>query len=204
MTLGAPSGAVGLGGMAAVGFRIPYFALSGNVGFQINTSRSPTANLLPDDVRDLGDIPAPTPQPAKRPPEPVPSPAPYPAGSLPAVLSEFVEPDFARLYDEARVDFILDYLRREAAEVVGDEVVEVGQHAGRFVRAVARTAQGRGVAAIVVPDGERSTRDLENELDALKAELGETQRMLRQLLQAQQAGLPAAEPEGAPGAGGSS
>ena len=94
------------------------------------------------------------------------------AGRGERVLEQFIEPDLARLYDEARVDFIVDDLRRGAAEVIGEEIVEVGQHAGRFVRAVARTASGRGVAAIVVPDGERSTRDLENELDALTAVFG--------------------------------
>lgn len=94
------------------------------------------------------------------------------AGRGERVLTKFIEPDFPRLFDEARVDFIVDHLRREAAELLGDEVVEVGRHAGRFVRAVARTARGRGVAAIVVPEDDRSTRDLENELDGLEPVFG--------------------------------
>ena len=94
------------------------------------------------------------------------------AGRGARVLEEFVQPDFDRLFDEARVDFVLSHLRRHAAEELGDEVVETGRHPGRFVRAVARTANGTGVAAIVLPDGERSTAGLEAELAALKRPLG--------------------------------
>jgi len=88
------------------------------------------------------------------------------------VLAEFVEPDLPRLYDEARVEFVLDHLRREAAEAVGDEILEVGRFPGLFVRAVGRTAGGGAVAAIVVPDGNTSTRSLEEELEELRAALG--------------------------------
>ncbi|MBI5362616.1 MAG: ATP-binding protein [Planctomycetes bacterium] len=94
------------------------------------------------------------------------------AGRGARVLEEFVQPDFERLFDEARVDFVLSHLQREAAEELGEEIVEVGRHPGRFVRAVARTANGTGVAAIVLPDGERSTAGLEAELAALKKPLG--------------------------------
>jgi hypothetical protein len=68
------------------------------------------------------------------------------------VLEQFVEPDLERLYDEARVEFVLAHLNKAAADVVGEEIVETGRFDGEFVRAVARTSEGRGVAAIVVPD----------------------------------------------------
>ena len=94
------------------------------------------------------------------------------AGRGERVLETSIEPDLPRLYDEARTDFVLEHLRGEAAEVLGEEVVEVGRFAGRFVRAVGRTASGGGVAAIVVPDGERSTGALEQELDELAQAFG--------------------------------
>ncbi|MEZ6016764.1 MAG: ATP-binding protein [Planctomycetota bacterium] len=94
------------------------------------------------------------------------------AGRGGRVLEEFVEPDLERLYDDARVDFILDHLRTEAAELVGDELIEIGRHDGQWVRAVARTSGGRTVAAVVVPDGVRGTGALEAELDALQRAFG--------------------------------
>lgn len=94
------------------------------------------------------------------------------AGRGARVLEQFVEPELPRLYDEARVDFVLDHLRREAAEVCGDEVVEVGRFDGRFVRAVGRTASGGAVAAVIVPDGSRSTAALEKEEEQLRALFG--------------------------------
>jgi len=94
------------------------------------------------------------------------------AGRGARVLEEFVEPDLAHLFDEARVDFVLDHLRREAAELCGDEIVEVGRFDGRFVRAVGRTAGGSAVAAIVVPDRPRSTAALEEEEEQLRALFG--------------------------------
>lgn len=94
------------------------------------------------------------------------------AGRGARVLEEFVQRDFERLFDEARLDLVLAHLREHAAEALGEEVVEHGRHAGRFVRAVGRTASGAGVAAIVLPDGERSTATLEKELLELKRVLG--------------------------------
>ena len=94
------------------------------------------------------------------------------AGRGARVLEQFIEPDLDRLYDEARVDFVLAHLRSQAAELIDDEIVEVGRFAGKFVRAVARTANGHGVAAIVVPDGVKSTAALERELDELKPVFG--------------------------------
>lgn len=92
------------------------------------------------------------------------------AGRGERVLDEFIEPDLLNLYDEARTDFVLDHLRREAAELAEDELVEVGRFPGKFVRAVGRTSEGGTVAAIVVPPDSRkrsSMKPLEEELDGL-------------------------------------
>ena len=97
------------------------------------------------------------------------------AGRGARIFEQFIEPDFARLVDDARVDFILDHLRREASEAVGDEILEVGRFPGRFVRAIGRTAAGGAVAAIVVPEGpgeHGGTRALERELERLRGALG--------------------------------
>jgi len=90
------------------------------------------------------------------------------AGRGEMVYRDKVEPDLERLFDEARQDFVLSHLRREAAEIIGQEIVEVGRFEGQFVRAVGRTAQEQTVAAIVVPDGVRGTGPLEEELLQLK------------------------------------
>jgi AAA+ ATPase superfamily predicted ATPase len=100
------------------------------------------------------------------------------AGRGGRVLEEFIEPDLDRLYDEARLEFILSHMRGHAAEVIGEELVEVGRFAGLFVRAVARTASGSGVAAIVVPDSKQSTAPLEDELAELRAVFGPTMKKL--------------------------
>jgi AAA+ ATPase superfamily predicted ATPase len=94
------------------------------------------------------------------------------AGRGQRVLEQFVEPDLPRLFDEARVDFVLDHLRRRAAELVGDELPEVARHSGQLVRAVARTSRGDYVAAIVLPEGPLSAATLERELEELRASLG--------------------------------
>jgi AAA+ ATPase superfamily predicted ATPase len=100
------------------------------------------------------------------------------AGRGGRVLEEFIEPDLDRLYDEARLEFILSHMRGHAAEVIGEELVEVGRFAGLFVRAVARTASGSGVAAIVVPDSKQSTAPLEDELAELRAVFGPNMKKL--------------------------
>lgn len=94
------------------------------------------------------------------------------AGRGGRVLEEFVQPDLPRLYDDARVDFILDHLHREAAELVGDELVEIGRHDGAWVRTVARTARGRTVAGIVIPEGEAARRGPDAELHELERAFG--------------------------------
>ncbi len=70
------------------------------------------------------------------------------AGRGAHVLEEFIQPDFERLRREARIDFVLEYLGREAAELVGEEIEEVGRFPGASLCAVGRTVQGRGVAAL--------------------------------------------------------
>ncbi|MFM7281772.1 MAG: AAA family ATPase [Planctomycetia bacterium] len=94
------------------------------------------------------------------------------AGRGPRVLEESVIPDLPRLFDEARVDFILAHLASEAGSVVGDELVEIGRFQGLFVRAVARTRRGGAVAAIVVPKDQPSTAALENELAEIRTAMG--------------------------------
>jgi len=94
------------------------------------------------------------------------------AGRGGRVYEEFIEPDFRRLREEALVDFVLAHLKSEAAEVIDAEVLEVGRHAGLFVRAVARTQDGRGVAAIVEPAGDQPKAALHDELAELGAALG--------------------------------
>ncbi len=94
------------------------------------------------------------------------------AGRGSRVLEEAVEPDLNRLLDEARVDFVVDHLRREAAELVGEELPEVGRHGGRFVRAVARGSAGTPVAAIVPPPGRPAPAVLERELEELQGIFG--------------------------------
>lgn len=94
------------------------------------------------------------------------------AGRGGRVLEEFVEPDLPRLYDDARVDFVLEHMHTTAAELIGDELVEIGRHDGQWVRVVARSAGGRTVAGVVVPDGAQGTGALERELGALERAFG--------------------------------
>ena len=95
------------------------------------------------------------------------------AGRGARVLEEMVEPDLPRLFDDARLAFVLDHLRREAAELVGDEVVEAGRYPGEVVRALARTAGGGTVAGIVVPDPPAGSEGLEGELAEVERVFGE-------------------------------
>lgn len=95
------------------------------------------------------------------------------AGRGGRVLEEFIQPDFDRLRDDARTDFVVAHLRAHAAELVGDEIVEVGRHAGTFVRAVARTARREGVVAIVLPEDAPDLDALRDELRPFRESLGE-------------------------------
>jgi len=94
------------------------------------------------------------------------------AGRGERVLAESIEPDLPRLFDEGRVEFVLDHLRREAAELVGEELPEVGRHGGRHVRAIARGSSGTPVAGIVLGEGKPSLAALEAELEALERAFG--------------------------------
>jgi hypothetical protein len=88
------------------------------------------------------------------------------------VLEESVQPDFERLFDEARVEFVLDHLRREAASIVEEEIVEYGRYDGVYVRAVGRTLEGTTVAGLVVPEGAPNEAELARELEALSEAFG--------------------------------
>lgn len=94
------------------------------------------------------------------------------AGRGARVLEEFIEPDLPNLLDEARTEFIVDHLRKHAAELIDDEIPDVGRYPGVFVRAVGRTSRGATVAAIVVPDQRTPTTSLERELTELRASFG--------------------------------
>ncbi len=91
------------------------------------------------------------------------------AGRGNRVYEQHVLPDLPRLFDEARREFILAHLAREAADLIEDEVVEVGRHPGVFIRAIGRTSSGGCVAAIVVPDPVPDLSVLEEELHELRA-----------------------------------
>ena len=94
------------------------------------------------------------------------------AGRGGRVLEEFVEPDFPRLLEEVLVDFVLDHLRSRAAELVDGEIVQTSRFGGSFVRAVAKTAEGRGVAAVVEPAEGAAAVALEEEIAEVAAALG--------------------------------
>ncbi|MEZ6003702.1 MAG: ATP-binding protein [Planctomycetota bacterium] len=96
------------------------------------------------------------------------------AGRGEVVYRDQVEPDLERLFDEARLEFILAHLRREAAESIGEEIVEIGRYGGRFVRAVGRTPSGGAVAAIVVPEERLPLATLEEEMLELRRFFGKT------------------------------
>ena len=94
------------------------------------------------------------------------------AGRGSRVLEESILPDLPRLYDDARVDFVLEHLHREAAELVGEELPEVGRHGGTYVRAVARGAEGTPVAALVVPEAKPDLGLLAREVAELETLFG--------------------------------
>ena len=83
------------------------------------------------------------------------------------VWTDSVKPDLARLYDEARVDFVLHHLRTRAADELEVELAEVGHHPGRYVRACGRAVDGSGVAAIVLPPKFKDEQGLAEELAQL-------------------------------------
>ncbi len=90
------------------------------------------------------------------------------AGRGARVWERFVAPDLVRLVDDAKGDFVLHHLEREGPDMVQDELVEVGRHNGAHVRALARTAGGAWIAAVLPPpEGARGDR-LEAELEALR------------------------------------
>jgi hypothetical protein len=90
------------------------------------------------------------------------------AGRGARVLEEFIRPDFPRLLEEARGEQLLERLRHDAAELVGEELADIGRHAGRTVRALARTVSGRGVAVLAAEaDGATVDEELKELIPAL-------------------------------------
>jgi uncharacterized protein len=94
------------------------------------------------------------------------------AGRGARVLEEFVEPDLERLFDEARLEFVVEHLQREASELCEDEIIECGRFGGKWVRAVGRTAGGETVAAIVTGERRPVLGELESEIDELRKAFG--------------------------------
>lgn len=70
------------------------------------------------------------------------------AGRGVKVLEEFIRPDLARLREEGRGELLLERVRAEAADLVGEELADLGRHPGPAIRALARTVSGRGIAVI--------------------------------------------------------
>lgn len=98
------------------------------------------------------------------------------AGRGARVYEQFVEPDLDRLYADAWTDFVLEDLARNAAELVGEEVVETGRAPAlangricRAVRALGRTVDGRGVLASFTPERGEMPPTLAEETEALRA-----------------------------------
>jgi AAA+ ATPase superfamily predicted ATPase len=98
------------------------------------------------------------------------------AGRGAQVLETFIRPDFGRLVDAARTDFILEHLRTKAADLVDEEIVEVGRFCGSAIKALARTVSGACVAAL---HGETGLNTLEQELGQVQASFKSEIRMLR-------------------------
>ncbi len=98
------------------------------------------------------------------------------AGRGERVFDEFIAPDLPRIFDEAQVEFALAHLRREAAETIGEEIVEAGRFHGQFVRVVGRTSTGQTVAGIILPEGgnapDAADGELQKELDELQVVFG--------------------------------
>ena len=100
------------------------------------------------------------------------------AGRGNQVLEEFIRPDLERMIDDARTDFILEHLRTEAAELIDEEIVEVGRFSGKTIKALGRTKSGAGVAAI---HNEQGMKTFEDELDRIQAAFGGEIHLLRYL-----------------------
>jgi len=98
------------------------------------------------------------------------------AGRGAQVLEEYIRPDLERMIDDARTDFMLEHMRTQAAELIGEEIVEVGRFSGSTIKALARTKSGSGVAAI---HNETGMQTLEEELDRIQAAFGGDIQLLR-------------------------
>lgn len=86
------------------------------------------------------------------------------------IYREHIAPDLPRLYAEGLVECLLEHLRTKCGELFGSEAAEVGRHGGRSVRALARLADGRLVAALLA--GQATPAEAEAELHELARPLG--------------------------------
>jgi AAA+ ATPase superfamily predicted ATPase len=100
------------------------------------------------------------------------------AGRGARVLEEFIRPDVGRLVDEARLDFVLDHMRREAAELVGGEILEIGRYPGKVARAIGRTSSGATVVAMIMPEGKLPAATVEREIEEVRALYGKNLKRL--------------------------
>lgn len=103
------------------------------------------------------------------------------AGRGARVLSEHVERDFERLFNDAVVDFALEHVALHAGDLFGAEVVESGRHDGPGVPALARLEDDRFVA-LQVAGVEAERAELEGELALLAKLSGKPAERLRYAL----------------------
>lgn len=77
------------------------------------------------------------------------------------IFREQIAPDLPRLETEGLVECMLEHLRSECGELFGSEASEVGRHPGRSIRALARLADGRLVAALLASAASPAEADAE-------------------------------------------
>ena len=101
------------------------------------------------------------------------------AGRGERVFERSIEPDLPRLMREALADLAIEHLRREAGALFDQEVLEVGRHSGKAIRALGRLENGELVAALVnLPDGP-DPEAIEAELVDLRRQSGSVVHRLR-------------------------
>jgi hypothetical protein len=71
------------------------------------------------------------------------------------------------LLDDARTDFVLEHMHKQAADLIGTEVLELGRHNGQLIRAAGRTADGRGLAGVLHPETKLDRWQLKEEVAVL-------------------------------------
>jgi hypothetical protein len=89
------------------------------------------------------------------------------AGRGGRVFREQVLHDLPALLDDARTDFVLEHIHKQAADLIGTEVLELGRHNGELIRAAGRTADGRGLAGVLHPETKLNLDQLKEEVAVL-------------------------------------